>query len=465
MRNDDDLRRMFDRLSFHDEPPMRTGTSDDLRKGRRRLRRRRVAGVVTAAAGSAAVATAVVLMSPGGGPDIGPGLDAAAGADDGSGPKVVTVEGGAPSFAVTYDTMADLAAAHFDPDSEHLETSVPVEIDPSGPTNWEVSSRLAWTNPGESGVGLVRVIVTLPGYAEQEGAYGDVATQIGCDFEGHDVVGCAERVADSGEPILVAEPNPDRDLLFGVVHEREDGSLAAVAVHDLFGNNSLEPVSSVDITLEQAVDFVTDPKARVDDAEAATELARAPGDDLVAREPNEEPDFSAGDIVAAPEVEEMTAEERDALLDECVLGVDDWSEFTPVFGLWVKHDSSSYLGNAERVGWVIAETGEAKMVCDSQGASLFDGPDSKTGLSRDVPIDTLEVGGFGTYGHDVSKVTVQRDGQLEQEAVMRDGYWYLPVPEEDLRVAVRAYADDDQLVFDSTADSTSDSGAQETARD
>ena len=81
--------------------------------------------------------------------------------------------------------------------------------------------------------------------------------------------GSIVQVPGTDETVLVAPPNPETNLLFAVSYERADGSMVGVAVSDLFGNNSLVPVSEMDITLEQAIAFVTDPDLAVDPDELA----------------------------------------------------------------------------------------------------------------------------------------------------------------------------------------------------
>jgi hypothetical protein len=76
---------------------------------------------------------------------------------------------------------------------------------------------------------------------------------------------------------------------------------------------------------------------------------------------------------------------------------------------------------ASPVSWVVAQRGETKMLCEEDGAGLFGTPEVK---------DTAEM-----------------DGDAPLEAVMRDGYWFLPA---DLGgsapIAYRGYDEDGELV-------------------
>lgn len=447
---DDDLKRMFDQLAFRDEPPMRSSTRDDVHRGRRRLRRRRITGFSAAAGASAAVVMAALLL-PGGAADDHPRVDVASSDDGQANPETVAVDDGDKPFATTYRTLAAVVTKHLDPEGDHLEVPAPRRAEQTGPTAWQVSDKLAWTNPGEDGTGMVRVIVTLPGYAAQDHAYSDIATQIGCEINADtgESANCVEREASDGRRLLVSRARPDLDLVFGVMHERDDGSFAAVAVHDLFGNNSLEPVSSVDITREQAVDFVTDPELRVDPDEAEAELRREPEEPVETPEPERSPVYPDTEIAAAPEVKEMAPDELRGEFDDCVDGVPAWSDFTPTFGYSFAPQSGDPYATDR---WLIAERGASKLLCAGD-VELFDGPGAKAKIDDETVIDALGSDDFGVYGEDVSKVTLQLIGEPERAAMMRDGFWYLPVPHDrpDRGTVLRAYDADGELIHEGKA--------------
>lgn len=71
---------------------------------------------------------------------------------------------------------------------------------------------------------------------------------------------CTEHdVPGTDKTVRVADPDPETNLRFGVMYQRPDGSFTAVGVYDRFGNNSVEPVVGVDITLEQAIAYLDRP--------------------------------------------------------------------------------------------------------------------------------------------------------------------------------------------------------------
>lgn len=309
---------------------------------------------------------------------------------------------------------------------------------------WLVSSKLDCRVPGESGLGMLHVVVTTPGYAEGEYAESDVAWRIGCD----DIADCSSQTIAGGEEVLVAEADPERNLVLGVMYQRPDRSFTGVGVYDLFGNNSLEPVSSVDITLEQAIAFVTDPALQVGEAEisrAEEILAQERAAAEEAERLHEEADFSSTDVVPAPAALEMTVDELRATLDSCIEGADDWRDFEPVFGLSFQSES-----NGEG-SMLIAERGATKMICETYtgSAMLFGTSEVKSSPYLRGPVSPIDAS-YGRYTPDVERVTVQHSGGPQQEAVMKDGYWFLPGSEPGEPAAYRGYDASGNLVYDST---------------
>ena len=104
---------------------------------------------------------------------------------------------------------------------------------------------------------------------------------------------CTEHdVPGTDKTVRVADPDPETNLRFGVMYQRPDGSFTAVGAYDRFGNNSVEPVAGVDITLEQAIAFLTDTSLHVDPAEAAA-AAEQLADGTFGIDPGQlPPDFS-----------------------------------------------------------------------------------------------------------------------------------------------------------------------------
>ena len=444
--DDEQLRRMFAGIDFAGEPPV-NDLAEDLRRAHRGHRRHRLATWSSVTAGVVALGAGVAFAVP----NLVTGdNDEIAAAGEGS--AVESAGCGEPAaadddlgFSSTRQCLLEIAAKHFDPERAHLPEASENFGGGGGESGWLVSTKLDWQVPGESGLGMLRVVVTTPGYAEVEYAEINVALQIGCE----DIEECSyQTVEGTGEEVLVAPADPERNLVLGVMYERPDGSFAGVGVYDLFGNNSLEPVSSVDITLEQAIAFVTDPAVQVDESEvgsAAEMLAQEQDTIDKAERLSEEADFSSTDAVPAPAARELTADELRAALDYCIEGADDWRDFEPVFGLSFESES---IGEGSML---IAERGATKMFCDTYlgGAMLFGTPEVKSTPYLRGAVST-EDASFGRYTSDVDRVTVQHSGGPQQEAVMKDGYWFLPGDESGEPAVYRAYDDSGELIYDST---------------
>lgn len=271
--DDDLLASQFSRLDFADEPSMRTTAHDDARRGRRHLVRRRVIAAVAGGSGIAVIAAATAVLLPGGQLGVGDlGRDTTVLAPPPPPAEDVASAGDGYEYPLTRTTLLEAAQEHLDPDGEHLPTSL-AEVQNvqsgglAGGAVRSVGTKLDWTVPGESGLGLVQVEITTPGYADAEDyALEGFTAAFGCDLE---TDACAEQLLpDTDLRVWVAEDTADVDL--GVILERADGSLVGLAAHDLFWNNSTVPVSEVAITLDQAFAFVADPDLVVDTEELAS---------------------------------------------------------------------------------------------------------------------------------------------------------------------------------------------------
>jgi hypothetical protein len=434
--DDDQLRRMFAAVDFAGEPP-ENALADDLRRVRRGYRRHRITTWTAVTAGVVAVSAGAAFAVPN---LVADGEDEIAAAGEGS----VAESGDCDGISSTRQCLLEVAAKHFDPERVHLPE---VSSGSGGGGNAHgllVSSKLDWRVPGESGLGMLHVVVTTPGYAEGEYAESDVAWRIGCD----DIADCSSQTIAGGEEVLVAEADPERNLVLGVMYQRPDGSFTGVGVYDLFGNNSLEPVSSVDITLEQAIAFVTDPALQVGEAEisrAEEILAQERAAAEEAERLHEEADFSSTEVVPAPAAHEMTTDELRAMLDSCVEGVDEWRDFEPAFGLSFQSESN---GDGSML---IAERGATKMFCDTYTghAMLFGTSEVKSSPYLRGPVSPIDAS-FGRHTPDVERVTVQYSAGPQQEAVMKDGYWFLPGTDSGGPAAYRGYDASGDLVYDST---------------
>lgn len=291
MSNDDELLRRFEQLSFHDEPPMPFAVEQDIARGRRRLRRHWLvwgAGVL----GGTAVVAAATLINPFEGPfvesplaGIDSGLPVAgpastptddpsdedpSGADSSGGPSG-TNDGPGPDgprspnvpdegieFPKTRTLLLQKSIQHLDPDAVHLPDSSHSFNGGSGNAIAEVGTKLSWTIPGEEGAGMILPVVTSPGFQPDEL---NIAEEIGCS----PLSACQQVDLPKGAGTAWVA-NPDQRV-WGALYQRPDGSVVGLQVSDLFGNDTTTPVSDVDITREQALEFVTDDDLRVDPSE------------------------------------------------------------------------------------------------------------------------------------------------------------------------------------------------------
>ncbi|WP_193610704.1 hypothetical protein [Nocardioides lijunqiniae] len=251
----DDLEEALRRLAASVDPPS-VPASADLARGRRRRRRHRLAvsaGVVAAVA-AIGVGTAVV--------------DGKSSADGDTRPPVATTSptpevreirptpgppGGAaaPGALDAADAMKeirtdpdlnryrDVLAEYLDPEGEHLEKGVSNRQ--SG--GMSQGTKLAWTNDGESGMGMVQVTVSA-------GWGGVDVWDCGAGWT------CRDIPAGRGLTAEVAE----HDGVTEVAVEHDDGIVVVIAVDALFGNNSTVPVSGIDLGDDLLARAAADPR-------------------------------------------------------------------------------------------------------------------------------------------------------------------------------------------------------------
>ncbi len=291
---------------------------------------------------------------------------------------------------------------------------------------------------------MVQVAVTTPGFADDEHALANMPGMMIC---GSSPDACrSEPVPGTEDEVIVVEADPDYGWELAVAYERSDGSMVSVAVDTLFGNNSRVPVSNIGITLEEAIAFVTDPALKVDEVEAeerADEMAR----ELEAEDPASG-DYSSTEIIPAPDTRDMTDEEAHAALDACVEPVPAWSDFEPEFGVWMTTPSG------EEESLVIAERGDTKMECRARGAALFGTPDVKGSPYLRGPVSFNNMT-FGRYVAEVEQITVQPSGGPAYEAVLKNGYWFLPEALGNLDTpAIRGYDAAGERIYDSVTEDT-----------
>ncbi len=221
---------------------------EDVARGRRRLRRHRVgtaAAGVTVAAAVAAVAVPAVL------PDHARPIEAQV-ASAPEPERLLPPEAYDFPAAATREVLFATAVEHFDPDRRHLGGGAGAVLGGSGGSVM-AGTKLDWTNPGEPGLGMVEVSISTAGAVDETNIIDG-----GPCFAPECV---KQMIPGTDQAAFVLGPVMDRQ--FAVYAVRPDGTVASVAVHDLFGNNSDIPVSEVGITLEQAFAFVTDPDLHV----------------------------------------------------------------------------------------------------------------------------------------------------------------------------------------------------------
>jgi hypothetical protein len=156
--------------------------------------------------------------------------------------------------AATRELLYVNAAEHFDPDRRHLGGGANGSFGGAGgPVT--VGTKLDWSIPGESRLGMVEVSISTAGGLDET----DIIDGGPCSAPE-----CGEQlIPGTDQVVFVLGADPHTHRRFAVYTVRPDGTAASVAVHDLFGNNSDTPVSDVGISLEQAFAFVTDPDLEV----------------------------------------------------------------------------------------------------------------------------------------------------------------------------------------------------------
>lgn len=261
-----DLENALHRIAAGVTPPV-VPVAEDLARGRRRRRRTRLSVV-----GGAAVAVAVVglgtavvpdLVSADGDPAPGPQTSLPSQSPDASEtpsaePEVREIEpspGGDPlgipdggMDAITHDPdlnrWREVLAEYLDPGGEHLEKGV---SNMQGGTGSK-GTKLAWTNAGETGMGMVQVSVNA--------GWSGLLWACGVEFSGLESWDCRDVPAPRGLTGTIAE----HDGITEVAVEHEDGLVVVLTVDTLFGNNSTVPVSGIDLGDDLLVRAAADPR-------------------------------------------------------------------------------------------------------------------------------------------------------------------------------------------------------------
>lgn len=210
-------------------PPPATPLEQDLARGRGRLRRTRFLATGGAVAGVAAIALGIGLT--------GAALDTRDAAPNG--PASQGVEPAPPKQKAAPDDRTggellrdyrNVLAEHVDPNGTHLQKK-PDNLQSGG----GLGTKLGWSVPGESGLGMLEIFVG-------DGWGGVVGELCG------DGVECTQQDVD-GIHATVARS----EGVTSVLVKRADGSNVLLTANLLFGNNSLVPVSGMDISVEDLI--------------------------------------------------------------------------------------------------------------------------------------------------------------------------------------------------------------------
>gem|GEM_PF-2671020 len=146
-----------------------------------------------------------------------------------------------------------VAKDHLDPAGEHL--SMHQNVLSGGTTDSQhIGTKLNWKIRGEPGLGMVQVAIATPGMTDADRRF-----EIGCG----EYFSCEQRELDDGSTAWIGQSG---DGLIGVAYEQADGESVWVLIDPLFGNNSLTPVSEVDVDVNDVLGFVADDRLRFIDS-------------------------------------------------------------------------------------------------------------------------------------------------------------------------------------------------------
>ena len=243
---------------------------EDLERGRAALRRRRVL-VTSSSALAATVVLGTALLTTGGsgtgqsapGPAtaLTPSVAPAPAPSEPSGPFDGPTEGSPPPSPADPGPMAGdlpghresadwrngiyhVVASVLDPQKKHLNYSTQsLQSGGDGRGGISMGIKLGWTMPGQSGEGMVQISLS-----DQAGEGADESQiYLGAPMR--------ERSLAGGTSVRVGE-RPDG--AFAVSHRQPDGETVWVLVEPLFGGNSLEPVSGMEVSRADVFRLVQD---------------------------------------------------------------------------------------------------------------------------------------------------------------------------------------------------------------
>lgn len=231
-----------------------TPVAADLARGHRRVRRVRRAGVTAAAVAVAAVIGVGAGLGAGPETSTSPPANVDVATDPAVPSEVAAIEP-VPGPGVPMPDRAErrellrgyqlVLSEHLDPDGQHLQ--------PYGASNGRqsvggrgrlagIGAKLSWTNPGESGLGMLQVFVSH-GWDSQ--------------FDWYCGGGCRDVPAPGG---AVAARVHEHDGILEVGVERADGHVVVLSANPLFGNNSTVPVSGLGLGERALLEAAADPR-------------------------------------------------------------------------------------------------------------------------------------------------------------------------------------------------------------
>lgn len=157
----------------------------------------------------------------------------------------------------------DVLAEYLDPTGEHLEKTVSNMQGSDGGSGRTIGTKLGWTVEGEDGLGMVQLA-------------------IGPDWDGAGLL-CADpgwTCEDADRPGVKVARIATHDGARTYAVERSDGTVVAITLDSLFGNNSTIPVSGVDLGEKEVMAAAADPRLVVPEPDLppevdAKELGRA----------------------------------------------------------------------------------------------------------------------------------------------------------------------------------------------
>lgn len=165
-------------------------------------------------------------------------------------------------------TWQDVVAERLDPTGEHLEVDPELRFRHYAPTGTRPTPydgvpgmlslpELGWSNPGETGTGMVELTV-FAHWGSSDGAIG-AREQMPCLF----LETPCGRFEVEGARRAFGGSFADHPALgdgFFVALERTDGTSVIVTVTNLFGNNTQAPLSGTGLTRDDLVAVALDPR-------------------------------------------------------------------------------------------------------------------------------------------------------------------------------------------------------------